>query len=137
MVHGGGPQIGQMLERLRIQSSFIDGLRVTDAATIDVVEMVLSGKINKEIVTWVNEAGGVAIGLSGKDGDMVRARKLTRTAKDPDSNIEKELDLGFVGEPYAGDPTSLETLVFHLYGQPEETRHLVVRNQEAVRNNFV
>jgi len=110
VVHGGGPQIGQLLERLRIQSSFIDGLRVTDAATIDVVEMVLSGKINKEIVTWVNEAGGVAIGLSGKDGDMVRARKLTRTAKDPDSNIEKELDLGFVGEPYAVDPTILETL---------------------------
>jgi len=110
VVHGGGPQIGQLLERLRIQSSFIDGLRVTDAATIDVVEMVLSGKINKEIVTWVNDAGGVAIGLSGKDGDMIRARKLTRTAKDPDSNIEKELDLGFVGEPYAVDPTILSTL---------------------------
>ncbi len=110
VVHGGGPQIGQLLERLRIQSSFIDGLRVTDAATIDVVEMVLSGKINKEIVTWVNDAGGVAIGLSGKDGDMIRARKLTRTARDPDSNIEKELDLGFVGEPYAVDPTILQTL---------------------------
>lgn len=110
VVHGGGPQIGQLLERLRIQSSFIDGLRVTDAATIDVVEMVLSGKINKEIVTWVNDAGGVAIGLSGKDGQMIRARKLKRTARDPESNIEKVLDLGFVGEPYAVDPTILETL---------------------------
>ncbi len=110
VVHGGGPQIGRLLERMKIQSTFIDGLRVTDAETIDIVEMVLSGKINKEIVTWVNDAGGTAIGLSGKDGDMVRARKLTRTAKDPDSNIEKVLDLGFVGEPYAVDPHILSTL---------------------------
>jgi acetylglutamate kinase len=110
VVHGGGPQIGRLLDRMKIQSTFIDGLRVTDAETIDIVEMVLSGKINKEIVTWVNDAGGTAIGLSGKDGDMVRAKKLTRSAKDPDSNIEKVLDLGFVGEPYAVDPHILATL---------------------------
>lgn len=109
VVHGGGPQIGRLLERMRIKSTFIDGLRVTDAETIDIVEMVLSGKINKEIVTWVNDAGGLAIGLSGKDGQMVRAKKLSRTTKDPDSNIEKNLDLGFVGEPYAVDPHILET----------------------------
>ncbi len=109
VVHGGGPQIGRLLERMKIQSTFIDGLRVTDAETIDIVEMVLSGKINKEIVTWVNDAGGLAIGLSGKDGDMVRAKKLNRTQKDPESNIEKVLDLGFVGEPYAVDPHILNT----------------------------
>jgi len=109
VVHGGGPQIGRLLERMKIKSTFIDGLRVTDAETIDIVEMVLSGKINKEIVTWVNDAGGLAIGLSGKDGDLVRAKKLERTAKDPDSNIEKLLDLGFVGEPYAVDPHILST----------------------------
>ncbi len=109
VVHGGGPQIGRLLERMKIKSTFIDGLRVTDAETIDIVEMVLSGKINKEIVTWVNDAGGLAIGLSGKDGDLVRAKKLERTAKDPESNIEKLLDLGFVGEPYAVDPHILST----------------------------
>ena len=109
VVHGGGPQIGRLLDRMKIKSTFIDGLRVTDAETIDIVEMVLSGKINKEIVTWVNDAGGLAIGLSGKDGDLVRAKKLERTAKDPESNIEKLLDLGFVGEPYAVDPHILST----------------------------
>jgi acetylglutamate kinase len=99
VVHGGGPQIGQMLERLKIQSSFVDGLRVTDKATVEVVEMVLCGSINKEIVGLINAAGGTAIGLSGKDGELIRARKLTRTTRDPDSHIEKALDLGFVGEP--------------------------------------
>ena len=99
VVHGGGPQIGQMLERLRIKSEFIDGLRVTDAATVEIVEMVLSGSINKELVTAINKAGGHAVGLSGKDADLIRARKLERTRRDPDSNIEKVLDLGFVGEP--------------------------------------
>ncbi len=111
IVHGGGPQIGRMLEQMKIQSSFIDGLRVTDAETVDVVEMVLSGKINKEIVTWLNHAGGRAIGLSGKDGELVKARKLERTYKDPDSNIEKLLDLGFVGEPYAVDPLILQQFI--------------------------
>src|SRR6204780_3422689 len=99
VVHGGGPQIGQMLERLKIKSSFIDGLRVTDAATVEIVEMVLSGSINKEIVTAINKAGGYAVGLSGKDANLIRAKKLERTRRDPDSNIEKVLDLGFVGEP--------------------------------------
>jgi acetylglutamate kinase len=108
VVHGGGPQIGQMLERLKIKSSFIDGLRVTDQATVEIVEMVLSGSINKELVAAVNRAGGRAIGLSGKDADLIRARKLTRKQADPGSHIEKVLDLGFVGEPYAVDAPVLE-----------------------------
>jgi acetylglutamate kinase len=99
VVHGGGPQIGAMLERLKIRSSFIDGLRVTDAATVEVVEMVLAGSINKEIAAFINQAGGFAIGLSGKDGNLIQATKLRRTQRDPESNIEKILDLGFVGEP--------------------------------------
>ncbi|MDE2165206.1 MAG: acetylglutamate kinase [Alphaproteobacteria bacterium] len=110
VVHGGGPQIGQMLERLKIKSSFIDGLRVTDQATVEIVEMVLSGSINKELAAAVNRAGGRAIGLSGKDADLIRARKLTRKS-DPDSHIEKVLDLGFVGEPYAVDAPVLEYFV--------------------------
>jgi acetylglutamate kinase len=101
VVHGGGPQIGQMLARLKIQSSFIDGLRVTDKATVEIVEMVLSGSINKEIVGLINGACGMAIGLSGKDGGLMTARKLTRTVRDPCSHIEQALDLGFVGEPVA------------------------------------
>src|SRR5271170_1775245 len=88
VVHGGGPQIGRMLERLKIKSSFIDGLRVTDAETVEVVEMVLAGSINKEIVTAINAVGGKAIGLSGRDGPLIRARKISRTRRDPDSNIE-------------------------------------------------
>ncbi|TAE83094.1 MAG: acetylglutamate kinase [Alphaproteobacteria bacterium] len=99
VVHGGGPQIGNMLERLKIKSEFIEGLRVTDKAAVDIVEMVLAGTINKEIVTSINQAGGVAVGISGKDGQLIRAQKLTRTTRDPESNIEKVLDLGFVGEP--------------------------------------
>ena len=99
VIHGGGPQIAEMLERLKIQSSFVDGLRVTDAATVEVVEMVLAGKINKQIAAAINSAGGLAIGLSGKDGNLIQAAKIRRTKRDPDSNIEKILDLGFVGEP--------------------------------------
>src|SRR6516164_2582627 len=99
VVHGGGPQIGQMLERLKIKSDFIDGLRVTDQATVEIVEMVLSGSINKALAAAINRAGGTAIGLSGKDGGLIRARKLERKKRDPDSNIERLLDLGFVGEP--------------------------------------
>ncbi|HEV3176412.1 MAG TPA: acetylglutamate kinase [Stellaceae bacterium] len=110
VVHGGGPQIGQMLKRLRIKSDFIDGLRVTDRATVEIVEMVLSGSINKQIVSAINAGGGYAIGLSGKDANLIRARKLTRTKIDPDSNIERILDLGFVGEPEAINATVLETL---------------------------
>jgi acetylglutamate kinase len=104
VVHGGGPQIGKMLERLKIKSSFVDGLRVTDAATVEIVEMVLAGSINKALVAAINAAGGTAVGLSGKDGKLVQARKLTRTQVDPDSNIEKVLDLGFVGEPETVNP---------------------------------
>ena len=99
VVHGGGPQIGKMLEKLGIKSEFKGGLRVTDAATVEGVEMVLAGSINKQIVGWIGAEGGKAVGLSGKDGNMVTARKVTRTAVDPDSNIEKVVDLGFVGEP--------------------------------------
>jgi len=111
VVHGGGPQIGAMLERLKIKSSFIDGLRVTDRATVEIVEMVLSGSINKEIASAINGAGGRAIGLSGKDASLIRARQLKRKHKDPDSNIEKVLDLGFVGEPVAVDGEVLQTLI--------------------------
>jgi len=99
VVHGGGPQIGEMLERLGIKSEFRGGLRVTDKRTVEVVEMVLAGSINKEIVMAINAEGGKAVGLSGKDGNMVFAEKVTRTEIDPDSNIERAVDLGFVGEP--------------------------------------
>jgi acetylglutamate kinase len=108
VVHGGGPQIGQMLERLKIQTSFVDGLRVTDKHTVEVVEMVLSGSINKQIVTAINNQGGTAVGLSGKDGHLIVARRLRRTTRDPDSNIEKILDLGFVGEPVQINPEIIE-----------------------------
>jgi acetylglutamate kinase len=111
VVHGGGPQIGDMLKRLGIKSQFADGLRITDAATIEIVEMVLAGSINKQIVGYINEAGGKAVGLCGKDGNMVIARKLSRPVADPDSNIEKVVDLGFVGEPEKVDTTVLDQVV--------------------------
>ena len=110
VVHGGGPQIGRMLDRLKVKSEFVDGLRVTDGETVEVVEMVLSGSINKQIVTDINAAGGSAIGLSGKDGSLIQARKLRRTSRDEDSNIEKILDLGFVGEPTRVNPQILHQL---------------------------
>ena len=110
VVHGGGPQIGQMLDRLKVQSDFVDGLRVTDAATVQIVEMVLSGSINKDIVGVINEAGGTAIGLSGKDGNLIQAAKLHRRKRDEDSNIERVLDLGFVGEPQQVNPAILTSL---------------------------
>lgn len=110
VVHGGGPQIGAMLERLKIKSEFIDGLRVTDQATVEIVEMVLAGSINKAIVTAISKAGGTGIGLSGKDGRLIEARKLRRSVRDPGSNIEKLLDLGFVGEPVRINPDILHTL---------------------------
>jgi acetylglutamate kinase len=99
VVHGGGPQIGAMLKRLAIESEFIDGLRVTDKPTVEVVEMVLAGAINKGIVAAINRAGGRAIGMSGKDADLIRAKKLSHVAKETDSNIEKVIDLGYVGDP--------------------------------------
>jgi acetylglutamate kinase len=111
VVHGGGPQIGGMLKRLGIKSEFADGLRITDAATIEVVEMVLAGSINKQIVGFINAAGGKAVGLSGKDGDMVKARKLSRHVSDPGSNIEKVVDLGFVGEPERVDTMVLDQIL--------------------------
>jgi acetylglutamate kinase len=107
VVHGGGPQIALMLNKLGIKSEFAGGLRVTDAATVEIVEMVLAGSINKQIVGYINAAGGKAIGLCGKDGNMVQAKKVTRTVVDPDSNIEKVVDLGFVGEPDKVDLTVL------------------------------
>jgi acetylglutamate kinase len=99
VVHGGGPQIAAMLKKLGIKSEFAAGLRITDEAAIEIVEMVLAGSINKQIVGYINDAGGKAVGLCGKDGNMVQAKKVTRTVVDPDSNIEKIVDLGFVGEP--------------------------------------
>jgi acetylglutamate kinase len=111
VVHGGGPQIGDMLKRLGIKSEFAAGLRITDAATIEIVEMVLAGSINKQIVGYINEAGGKAVGLCGKDGNMVVARKVNRTVVDPGSHIEKIVDLGFVGEPDKVDVTVLDQIL--------------------------
>lgn len=108
VVHGGGPQIGAMLTKLGIKSEFKQGLRVTDQATVEIVEMVLAGSINKQIVGWIAAEGGKAIGLSGKDGNMVRARKMLRSTVDPDSKIEEILDLGFVGEPEQVDCSVLD-----------------------------
>lgn len=110
IVHGGGPQIGKLLERLGIVSRFEDGLRVTDDATMDVVEMVLSGAVNKTIVRAINKAGGKAVGLSGSDANLLRARKAEHRRKSTDSQIEQMIDLGFVGEPEAVDPALLNLL---------------------------
>jgi acetylglutamate kinase len=110
VVHGGGPQIGAMLAKLGVESSFVDGLRVTDAETAKVAEMVLSGAINKELVSWIAQAGGKAVGISGKDGGFVIAEKVKRSTRDPDSNIERVVDLGFVGEPKHIDCTLLNTI---------------------------
>ena len=110
VVHGGGPQIGAMLERLNIDSTFVGGLRVTDQPTIGVVEMVLSGSINKQIVTTIGAAGGTAIGLSGKDGRLIEARKLERRQRDAETGEETTLDLGFVGEPVKINSTLLDSL---------------------------
>ncbi len=110
VVHGGGPQIGAMLARMGIESKFEGGLRVTDQKTVEIVEMVLAGSINKEIVALINAEGEWAIGLCGKDGNMVFAEKAQKKFKDPDSNIERVLDLGFVGEPVEVDRTLLDLL---------------------------
>lgn len=111
VVHGGGPQIGDMLGRLGVESEFVDGLRVTDAETAKIAEMVLAGAINKELVGWIGRAGGRAVGLSGKDARLVEARKLRRRRRDRDSMIEQEIDLGFVGEPVSVDRRLLDTLI--------------------------
>ena len=110
VVHGGGPQINAMLKRLAIQSTFVQGLRVTDEAMVEVVEMVLAGTVNKYVASLITRAGALAVGICGKDGGMIRARKVTRTLRDPDSNIERELDLGFVGEPVAIDVRVIHAL---------------------------
>jgi acetylglutamate kinase len=114
VVHGGGPQIGAMLDKLGIKSEFRAGLRVTDRATVEIVEMVLAGSINKNIVSAINAEGGRAIGLCGKDGAMVTVERATRTVRDPDSNIEKIVDLGFVGEP-----TTVNPAVLHMVAKEE------------------
>ena len=111
VVHGGGPQIGQMLERLQIKSEFVDGLRVTCADTVEVVEMVLAGSINKRIVAAINAQGGKAVGLCGKDANLIVCEKALKTKKDPDSNIEKVLDLGWVGEPVQVNPRVLDVFI--------------------------
>lgn len=110
VVHGGGPQIGRMLKQLGIESTFVGGLRVTDAITAEIAEMVLAGKINKEIVSWIAGLGGRAVGISGKDANLVTAQKVQRTVADPNSGIERHVDLGFVGEPVAVDATILRNL---------------------------
>lgn len=110
IVHGGGPQIADLLARLGIQSEFRDGLRITDDATMEAVEMVLSGPINKSIVRAINAAGGKAVGLSGSDGDLMRVKRATKTKRDPDSQIEQVIDLGFVGEPEKIDVSVLDVL---------------------------
>ncbi|MEM5495730.1 acetylglutamate kinase [Hoeflea sp. AS16] len=110
VVHGGGPQIGAMLAKMGIESKFEGGLRVTDEKTVEIVEMVLAGSINKEIVALINAEGEWAIGLCGKDGNMVYAEKAQKTFIDPDSSIERVLDLGFVGEPVEVDRTLLDLL---------------------------
>jgi acetylglutamate kinase len=111
VVHGGGPQIEAMLKKVGVQSQYAAGLRITDAKTLEIVEMVLAGSINKQMVGYINEAGGKAVGLCGKDGNMVVARKLTRTVIDPDSAIEKVIDLGYVGEPEKVDTTVLTQIL--------------------------
>jgi acetylglutamate kinase len=115
VVHGGGPQISRMLDKAGVKSTFVDGLRVTDEATMEVAEMVLSGAINKEIAAWITQAGAEAdvrgVGLSGKDARLITAEKVTRTRRDPDSNIEQVVDLGFVGEPTKVDPHLIQALL--------------------------
>ena len=110
VVHGGGPQIANMLDRLKVKSQFVEGLRITDKETVEVVEMVLAGTINKQVVSAINQVGGMAIGVSGKDANLIQANKLRRTKRDPESNIERILDLGFVGEPRHVNPQVLESL---------------------------
>ena len=110
VVHGGGPQIGAMLKRLGVESQFVGGLRVTDAETARIAEMVLAGSINKEIVGWIGQAGGKAVGISGKDAGLVTARKVEGREADPLQGIERHVDLGFVGEPVAVDPAILHSL---------------------------
>ncbi|HVB16584.1 MAG TPA: acetylglutamate kinase [Stellaceae bacterium] len=107
VVHGGGPQIGDMLQRLGVRSRFVDGLRITDRETMEVIEMVLAGTINKQLVAEINAAGGCAVGLTGKDGGLIRARKVTRWLIE--NGVRVEVDLGLVGEPERVDDRVLAT----------------------------
>lgn len=111
VVHGGGPQIGEMLSKLQIKTEFINGLRITDAATIDVVEMVLSGVTNKSIVTAISNSGAKSVGISGKDGNLITAKRLLKVDNNSDSNVEKAIDLGYVGEPETIDPQVIHALI--------------------------
>lgn len=111
VVHGGGPQIGRHLEKLGKPSRFVEGLRVTDSETMDVVEMVLGGLVNKEIVNLINRQGGSAVGLSGKDGDLIRARKLTLTRNTPEMDAPEIIDIGHVGEVASIDASVINMLV--------------------------
>ena len=111
VVHGGGPQIAEMLDRLGVKSEFVDGLRITTAEAVEVVEMVLGGVINKRIVAAINAQGGKAVGITGKDANLIVCEKAIRTQRDPGSNIERVLDLGFVGEPAEVNPAVLETFI--------------------------
>ena len=111
VVHGGGPQIGAMLERLKIKSAFAQGLRITDKETVEIVEMVLAGSINKQIVANINKVGGNAVGISGKDANLMIARKLHKEVEEPDSNLMKALDLGFVGEPHHVNPHIVNVII--------------------------
>ncbi len=110
VVHGGGPQISAMLRRLKISSTFVDGLRVTDEPMVEVVEMVLAGTVNKYVAGLISRAGALAVGICGKDGGLIRARKVIRTRTDPGNHVEQELDLGFVGEPERVDVRVLHAL---------------------------
>ncbi len=116
IVHGGGPQISAWLAKAGVKSTFVDGLRVTDEATMEVAEMVLSGAINKEIASWISRAGAEAdvrgVGLSGKDAGLLTVEKVTRTKKDPESEVERMVDLGFVGDPKKVDPKIIEALIY-------------------------
>lgn len=110
VIHGGGPQIGKVLEAMKIESRFVQGMRVTDSATMDVVEMVLGGKVNKEIVTNINRHGGKAVGVTGKDGGLIQARKLEMTAVNPDTLTPEIIDIGMVGEVESVNPAVIRSL---------------------------
>ena len=111
VVHGGGPQIGELLARIGKETKFVDGLRVTDSETMDVVEMVLGGLVNKDIVNLINRHGGKAVGLTGKDADLIRARRLTVSRKQPEHDVPEIIDLGHVGEVASIDTAVLDMLV--------------------------
>lgn len=111
VVHGGGPQIGELLERLNIPTRFVEGMRVTDAQTMDVVEMVLGGLVNQDIVSLINKNGGRAVGITGKDGDLIRARKLSVTQQSPELDVPEIIDIGHVGEVHSVNPGVINTLI--------------------------